>query len=49
MTQDYLSNQAHSLDGGIPRLFQVAHHWPAASDERRYCDTKLCARMRTHE
>ena len=27
-------NPAHSLDGGIPRLFQIVHHWPAASDVR---------------
>jgi hypothetical protein len=28
-------NPAHALDGGIPLLFYIARHWPAASDVRR--------------
>ncbi len=29
------ANPAHTLDGAIPSLFDICHHWPAASDERR--------------
>jgi hypothetical protein len=34
-------NPAHALDGGIPRLFYIGQHWPAASDVRRWakCET----------
>jgi hypothetical protein len=28
-------NPAHALDGGIPFLFHVGRHWPAASDTHR--------------
>jgi len=28
-------NKAHALDGGIPFLFHVGSHWPAASDVQR--------------
>ena len=37
-----MANQAHALDGGIPVLFDTARARPAASDVRRYCDTRLC-------
>jgi len=33
---DLLAQPALSLDGGIPRLVQLAHHWPAASEVRRW-------------
>ena len=29
------ANPAHALDGGMPSLLDIEHHWPAASDERR--------------
>jgi hypothetical protein len=29
------TNPAHALDGGIPALFHIEHHCPAASDVRR--------------
>ena len=34
-------NPTHALNGGIPFLSRVGHHWPAASDEQRYRDMKL--------
>ncbi len=30
------ANPAHLLGGGTPSLFHTGHHWPAASDVRRY-------------
>jgi len=33
-------NPAHALDGGIPPLFHILRHWPAASDEQCYA---ICA------
>lgn len=29
------ANPAHALDGGMPSLFHIERHWPAASDEDR--------------
>jgi hypothetical protein len=29
-------NQAHAPGGGVARLFEIARHWPAASDARRW-------------
>jgi len=31
-------NQAHALDGGVAPLFQIARHWPTASDARRWAN-----------
>jgi hypothetical protein len=30
-----MDNKAHALDGGIPLLFVIGRHCPAASDEHR--------------
>ena len=37
------SNQAHSLDGGIPTCFHIECHWPAASDVQRSASQQLKA------
>ena len=32
------AHPAHALDGGIPSLSNVGHHWPAASDQQCWAD-----------
>ncbi len=33
------ANNAHAQDGGIPSVFHIGHHWPAASDVIRSAET----------
>jgi hypothetical protein len=44
-----MRNPALAVDGGMLVCSNIEGDRPAATEERRYCDTRLCVQMRTHE
>jgi len=43
------ANKRPGVDAGWTLRFAFSRAWPRATQAGRYCDTRLCAQMRTHK